>query len=581
MRKIIIVAVVVLIAISAGAYIYFFQPFAEQAAITDVLPADTLVMVRVCELKRQIEAFRDGRMGQKLSGIDLPTLLTMMEVGPAQREVILQGLEDIKTAVESPWFDVLFGRDISIALLNGDYDLQIQHPQDLGVMLDAIVLVAQPRQPTHVLESLNAMLRTQSPVKTQPYRQWEIHEIPLKNGPSVYYALDQGLMIAGLAVGPVQRCLDQSLDPAASLSLAEAYQRYGADLLKPKGLELLAFANVEGGLALFDRIIDRQPFDANEVEMLRSQMVRMRGIQTIHMAHFDDGGELVRTKLIMGIDRRQMSPALLGATGIRPMDNPTLKYIPKDAMLYSWQNTVDLKLYWQEFQQSPGVTADDIAEVRRTVATQTGMDLETLIAAFGTQAGFLVNTINMNGMFPIPEIALFIETVDPDRVDGLIKAQVSQFNMPLMQETYNGTDLHYVALPLGDALSPAYTFSEGFCTLAINRNLLKAMLDAPDTDHLGDSPGFQSVDRGLSDANNNIFYMDTQRLLTATRELIGRSLTWMALAKPDGVQKARQIAELGIYPLLDGMATMRAVGGRTTMADDHIRSDVLMLLDRP
>ncbi len=580
MRKIVILSVIAVLTASAGAYVYFYQPFARQTAMEAVLPGNTLAMVRICELKKQIERFNDGRMGRSLAGIDLQRLMAAMEVQPDQRLKITQGLETFKAATQSPWFDALFGQDISVAVLNISLDPQQFENNDLQPLLDAAVLVARPKQPTRVLESLSSMFATQISVQTQDYQQWRINQFALDNGKTVYYALNDGLIIAGLSALPVQRCLEQSLQPETSLLHAQTYQRHCAGMFKNGQTDLIAFAAAGRAIALLGEAVGRQAEKAPQMNLLKTQLEGMQGIETINLAKFDDGTPLVRSKMIVGIDRQQMSPGLTRALSIAPASNPTLKHAPADVLLYSWQNTFDLKLYWQQIQQHPGMTPESVAQIKQSFATKTGMQLEALLEAFGTQAGLLINDINMDGMFPIPELALFIEIKQPDRIDQLIKQQISQFNMPLQQEAYRGTDLQYVMLPAGANLSPAYAFSEGFCTLAINRTLLKSMLDAAETSHLGSHPDFKALGKGLTEKNNQVFYLHTEGMVAKVRELITWGMAWMAMAKPDGIDQAKQIVELGINPLLDGFSMIKAVGGRTCTEENQISSDIQMLLDR-
>jgi hypothetical protein len=188
--------------------------------------------------------------------------------------------------------------------------------------------------------------------------------------------------------------------------------------------------------------------------------------------------------------------------------------------------------------------------------------------------------LNMGGMFPIPELALFVQVRQPDVIDQLIRHQAEQFNLPVLKESYKGTDLQYVMLPLGEDMSPAYAFSKGFCTLALNRTLLKSMLDEDGTNRLSSHPSFKAVNQGLTDENNQVFYMRTDGLVAKTRDIVNWALTWMAMAKPNEGDQVRQIVELGVYPLLDGLSMFKAMGGRTYTQGDRINSDMQMLLDR-
>lgn len=580
MRKIVLVSIVVALAISAGAYVYFYQPFSQQTVIESVLPGETMAMVRVCELNKQIERFKAGRLGQSLAGIDLARLMEVMEVPVKDRLEIIQNLEKFKTAIDSPWFNALFGRDIALAVLNVSFEAQQSSAADIKKLLDAFVLVSRPKQPTHILESLNSLFATQLSVETQTYKQWDIHKVLLKEGRPLYYALTDGLAIAGLSAVPVQRCLEQSLTASASLLQSAAYQKHCSTLFKAGQTDYIAFVDADEVFGLLFKLANRKVEKDTEKMALKAQLESIQGVDTINLVQYDDGGSVVRSKLILEMDRERLSPMLAQIIGTAPVSNVTLKLAPMDTLLYSWSNNFDLKLYWKQVQEQPGMSPETVAQFKQTFAKQTGMALDALLEAFGTQAGLLLNDINTGGMFPIPELAFFIQVKQPEVVDQLIKRQIKQLNMALQKETYHGTDLQYLVLPMGADLSPAYTFSDGFCTVAVNRNLLKSMLDAEEANHLSSDPSFVALNQGLTDENNQVFFMHAEGLLAKVREVVDLGLSWMAMSNPKGVEKAKQVVALGINPLLDGIAMIKAVSGRTYIEDDHITSDVQALLDR-
>ena len=580
MRKVILPALIFILVASAGAYVYFYQPFSREASMVAVLPADTLGLVRVCELKKQIVRFKSGRLGQKLAGIDLSGLMEALQLPPEQQQEILKGLENFTAAIDSAWFDTLFGQDILLALQNGSVEPQQLKDPDLQALAEALVVVARPKQPTRVLNSLNSMFATQLSVQTEAFQKWELNSFVLESGQTVFYALTNDLMIAGLSARQVQRCLVQSLQESTSLLHAPAYQKYAAALFKSGETDLHGFADTGRMIALVHEAVSSQDGSDPEMAVLKTQLERMQGIESINFAQYDDGGELVRAKMIVGIDKSRMTPTIAQAMGVAPVANPTLKHVPSEALVYNWQNTFDLKSFWQEVQQQPEMTPETVAAFKETFAMKTGVELEPFLEALGTQAGLLIKDINTGGMFPIPELALFIEVREPDMIDQLIRRQVGQFNMPLSQEDYKGTLVHFVMLPTGADMSPAYMFSDGFCTVAVNRTLLQGILDAPEAGHLGGYPDFKALGREMTEQGNQIYYLRAAGLFAKVRDLITWGMAWMAMAKPDEVEQTKRVVELGIYPLLDGLSMIKAVGGRSYSGEDHFSSDVRVLLER-
>ncbi|KJS30523.1 MAG: hypothetical protein VR64_14925 [Desulfatitalea sp. BRH_c12] len=581
MRKGLVVLIILLLAISAGAYVYFYQPFNQPKAIESLLPSDTVSMLRVCELKKQIEQFKHSRLGRSLAGIDVARLLDAMEIPPHQRDDFLRKLETLKQTAESPWLDTLFGQDVAVALQRITFAPDGLQEPDLQTLLDSVTIIARPKQPTRVLESLQSIFATQQvATATETYQQWKIHAIALEGDATAYYTLVDGAMIAGFSAAPVKRCLDQSLNESTSLLHAPAYQKHSADLFKSGKTDLLAFADVADILRTLGETVDHFNEDIEQRKILHAQIDQFRGIETLNLTGYDDGSPLITYKMVVGFDRQQMSPKMTQITRFTPTANPTLKRIPANVLLYSWQNNFDLASYWAEFQENPQISLETVQDIQSTFETNMGLTLEELLQALGTQAGLLINDINTGGMFPMPELALFIEVKQPEIIDQLIKTQASQYNFALQTEPYKATVMNYTVLPFGDNLSPAYTMADGFCTIALNRMLLKTMFDTEGSGALTGQPNFQAVDQGLTAKNNQVFYMNPQGLLDKTRQTISWAMAWMAMTKPDDAKRAQQIITLGIDPLIDGLSMIKAVGGRTYIEDDSVHSDTQVLLDR-
>ena len=580
MKKIVVLIIVLIAAISAGAYIYFYQPIAKETQLVSVMPADTVGMVRVSELKKQIERFRTNHMGQSLAKIDLPQVMDLMGIPADARVKIDQFLVTFKATIDSIWLDMLFGQDVALALFPVSIDATRIEDFDPRTLFDAAVLVARPKQPTRLLESLNDMFSTQIEVRTETYKQWEIKEFALQNGMPVYYALAEGLLIAGLSLKPVQRCLDQSLDAATSLLQAESYKANCAGLYMAGKTDLLAYMDIgylfETGSRILDSLGEEKPVQGN----YKSQLEKLKGLENLSLASYDDGGPLVQSSFIVGIDRNKMVPVTAKALSVEPAVNTTLQQVPAKILAYTWQNNFDMNQYWQEIRQDSRMTPEAIEKIKTEFAQKVGIELEKFMELFGNQAGLLIKDINMGGMFPIPEIALFIEPKQPDSLDRLIKRQAGQFGIQLQQEAYNGADITYTMLPTGADMSPAYTLNKGFFTIAINRELLKTMLDVGKSENLVTDPHFKAIDQRLSDANNQVMYVNTEALIVKIREIVTWGRGWMAMVKPEGAEKNRQIVELVVNPILDGLSMFKAVGVRIYSEETRIICERYTYLDR-
>ena len=580
MRKGIVAVIVLALLGSAGAYVYFYQPFARPPALISLLPGDTLAMVRICRLKEQIQRFKTGRMGRSLARVDMPRVLALLQVSERDRTEFMQFSEAFKNALNSAWFDLLFGQEMVVALQGSALHLNAAGQFDRQQWREAVIFVSRPKQPTRVLESLNSMFARQLQVGSESFQQWKINHFALDPGLSIYYALTDGMLVAGLSPKSVQRCLEQSLDETGSLLQAAAYKAHCAGLYKDGQTDLIAFADTRTALDLGRQAVAKAAEKQPDLAALKKQLADLNGLESINVALYDDGGPLVQAATVVGIDRRRMSPIMARAFGSKPETNPTLRRIPMDALVYAWQNTFDLNLYWQQFQHNPAVGLRKIRQIQDAFKRNLGMDVDQFLAAFGTQFGLLVNDIDTGGMFPIPELALFIQAVQPAVVDRTMHRLADQFGTPLQTEDYKGVTIGYTVLPMGASLSPAYACSDGFCTVASSKTLLKAMQDADAKGDLTAHPDFKAVDHGLTDANNQTGYIQMEGLVARSRDITAWAMAWMAMVRQETAERNRQIVDLLINPVLDGLSMIKAVGTRTYIEETRIKSDTYAALDR-
>ena len=325
MRKSIVALLVIALLGSAGAYIYFYQPFARQPALDSMLPGDTLAMVRICRLKKQIERFKVSRMGQSLARIDIPRIMTLFQVSAKDRDAFVQLSEAFKNALNSAWFDILFGQDMVVALPGSALHFNPAKQLNWQQWLSAVVILSRPKQPARVLESLNSMFSKQLEMHREPYRQWVINRFDLENGRPVYYTLTNGMLIAGFSPEPVQHCLQQSLDAAGSLVQTAAYKANCANLYRAGETDLIAFADTHAALDMAREAVAKASGQRPDLATLKKQLTDMNGLENVNMALYDDGGPLVQTATVVGIDRQRMSPLMAKAFSSRPEANRTLK----------------------------------------------------------------------------------------------------------------------------------------------------------------------------------------------------------------------------------------------------------------
>ena len=146
-------------------------------------------------------------------------------------------------------------------------------------------------------------------------------------------------------------------------------------------------------------------------------------------------------------------------------------------------------------------------------------------------------------------------------------------------EAWGATTIRYLALPQGEALSPAYAVGNGFAILASNRALLKTLLDREkNAPRLPDSALFKAVDRGLSGPNNRVDFLRPDQAAARLKEMLnlGLSLAMMSGKRQDS-HRIAYLSDNVLAPLLEALSAYKAVGSRTFSEKNAIQADVYVL----
>ncbi len=543
----------VIVAVAAGAYVYYDQPHQADLPIEAVLPGDTKGMLKVYNLVDLISGLEKSRLGQAVSGIDHEKVMDLMALEANDRIAVKTFLQTARELLDSPWFDLLFGRETALAIQSpaSSANRMSSGWPDSQVMVSSAVIIARPSQPAHILDSIRHVFSFQGEIQTQKYREWDLNHFSLNDSTNLYYAVTGGLVIAGMEPGVVQKCLDQSLDPESAMLNSDSYKANAAELFM------------------------EQPHDIAFYGAFSKS-----GVQDAGMVVCTLPDDRIKVKTIMGMNPDIMPHSAVRMTGIRPADNPTLQYVPSGALSCAWQNTFDVDIFWQMLQEHPQVPAELLTLIQKRFFDQTGMSFESFRALFGTQAGFVINEIHSGNMFPVPELALMVEVTDTGAIDRLIREQVKQIRLPLMDEKVGDTTVNYTMLPLGASLSPAYTFRDDFLILATSRELLSTMLTREPGDSISADADFQAVDCGLTKKSNQAGFTRSGAMLSRVQDILTWAMVFGAMARPAGeVETTRQILDTLVYPVMDGLEMVRSVGFCTVNEENRLVSRMLLSLE--
>jgi hypothetical protein len=565
-----IVAIVLLVA-AAGAIWFYTRPPEEMLQPAQVLPRDTLVMIEAVDLKESLDEFRAGPLGQAISGIDWAACMQAFNAAPEEVRRMQQLQAQLSAAVDSLWFDALFGDRAVLAVLTPPTTDPSVPPETIWRQTALILLQSHPS--SEMIQWIGKMFAgnvTISPVEMDGVR---MDKVEAPDTPAFFVAIRHGLMLAALEPAPIVRCLAPKADNRANLVDSPDFASLREEMKLPGTARSFAWIDLHQIYDHWVAPLQRQGVEdvaAKEVLKLWDGFNRAKPV--IAAAGTRDG-DLSHQRWRLRYNAADLSPKAARMFEIPPQPNATLAWIPDRLLYYGWHN--NLRQVIESVADLSRLDAGQATEFRQKFVAGTGVSFEDAVGAFGDQFALLIQDVHTGGLFPVPILALMAEAEKPEIIEQLVATAASTSQLTLATEQHGQTLIRYLALPYGENLSPAFAFRDGFWMVASNRQLLKTLLaESQAGASLVQDPMFKAVDKGLSEASNKVTFLRVDRIAAKTKEIA----TWgLSLAMMSGkVKNPRQITCLSddvLTPILDALARYPAMGSRTVNEANTVQAD--------
>lgn len=579
MKKTIVIVVLLGIVAAGGGVWFFNRPATGVIQPAELLPPETLVMIEAVNFKKSLDEFRAGPLGKAVSGIDMPACMGAFNADPEEIESVSQLQAQVRAGVDSPWFDTLFGDLVVIAVLQPDTD-DIRALSEM-VLRESAIMVLRPKKPAEIIQWIGKMLAGDVTVTSQTTDGIQMDKIDTGGGLPLFVTTERGLGLVALDPKPIVRCLAPSVTgERSSLAQLPDYAAFREALGTPETVRFFSWFDLHNILnEWLDWADQAEPGDAS----LAAAQKLWRGFNQARPAMAavtTDDGEVIHHRWQVRYNAGDLAPDIARMLDVPPEMNTTLPWIPDASLYYSWQNNLGQVL--ESALDGAHLDADQTAELKQAFLASTGVALEDALNAFGNQFAIMVRDIKTGGMFPVPELAVMVEAGQPELIEGLMETAVRNSGLAIVTEEYRGERIRYLALPYGEDISPGYAVREEFLVVASSRGLLKKLLSKEGAQGgLVDSPSFNSVNRGLSDLNNQVVYVQTGEAAARAKDLLkwGLSLAVMT-GKAGDANQMLYLSNKVVEPILDGLTMYPAMGARTVIRENGIESDIYVLKPR-
>jgi len=542
MKKTILIFILLALIAAAGigGYLYFNKP---KDMLTDVLPQSPLAYVQFSDVEQGLKKLATMPVWISIRDLNYD-LLQKESAGQGKQWQILKMVRDqILAITSSPVSKKLFGNEVAFAVYPPDKEIDV-YLSDIKSMDPALAeeLFAGFRLLTRVdrdvqLAEFTARFFNQFGDNVtrgeEVYKDETVHTITINNlGIQFGLVRLNDIMIIGIGGKAARSSIDVYKKDQSALSLDPQFVRLKKEYLEPS--QLTALFNfkalgrfLEKQMESFMRVSaggDEQDFRRQGEEF----MAQLSGFETLGISSQLE--PVVRVSYHMLFDPKKLNPDFAEIYTCPARENQSIRFIPKDVLGYQWNNCLNLGHYWQQLKMEMAQRPDSTEQIAM-VEAQTGFNIEAdILPAFGDEFGGYIQDIQIGGLFPVPKMVLFIKIQDRGKAQRLLARLKEQPFIRLQQENYNGIPLEFVALPLGQDISPGFCFIDDYLLVATSNTLLRSSIDAskePSMSLLA-NPTFKEVDFGLTDKNRSVQFIMVGSLIDKIKGVARWGNQWVS-----------------------------------------------------
>mgnify|MGYP001576178075 CR=1 FL=1 len=523
MKKIFIIILVAVVIIGAGAGFFLWR--GKALAIEDVLPQGALFYVKFSDVDNNFSAIKSTAFWQSLQTVRWDYLLEKGGFSRHQQELFKFIGEEFADPSTAAVLKEFFGQEFALAFYPPSTDpgeIAILPEQDIygfvRKMFSNVLLVTRAQGKGIFVDFLARFLRYDAKLQpeTEDVEGYTLHYVTL---PGTNLRIGFVNIHDLLVIGIDEHILDQSVRtsrreiPAFS---SDAHLRRSRErAMVPSEFdgywnmaEISAYTNEYLG-ALVTRMEEEirntaapREQDSSERNERNERNERQEGGNTRQNVESIKAWLTERTRLAAGLDvlgvsgRRDDMLALKfdlyfdqdkvdpkkGATYSCPAaPNATLAFIPAGAVVYQWNNCLDLKALWDEIKQEVAAAHAGVEDAVTPInALETVLDMnieEDVLPAFGDEMGGYLKDVRVGSLFPVPEFLFFIKIGDEAKTKEFLTRFEDRFLEHVRQEEYNGIPIGYVVSPAGGDIELAYCILDKYVLFSLSRPVIKGAID--------------------------------------------------------------------------------------------------------
>lgn len=545
MKKLTFIILAVLLVLALGVGVYYKIKLAK-LPIEKILPEGAVLYGRVSGIEKGLQEFKSTRLWWEMKNIDIELLLRKSGLPQEHIEQYEIFKSDFFRFAAELFLDKIFGQEIALAVYPAKIDFDPKEPKtmlnSITNLASNVILVTRLKPEAEFVEFLSKLLNKfnqKAQIIHEEYKGHRITTVKLGNELDFAYVQIRDLLAIGLGKKSATSCLDVVVQDKPSFSEDRNYLSAVSEL--PQSAQTVGYGNLEALFAEIRRLVKKTLSQSPEipseerVKILES-FAKTEGFKTVGLASVS--GKISEAKIVINVDKSQMDAAVAKAYSYKPQKNETFNFVPKDVIGYQWNNCLDMKLAWDNFQQQLAKRPKQVSgeqtpeQIIAEKEEDLGLSIEyDIIPALGNETGGFLSDINLEGPIPIPEILLFVKINDKATIESLINNLTKKNNLLFQSEEYKDRQIKYISLPFGQSLQPGYSFLNEYLLVSTRKEVLKKSIDVFNDESMSllASGDFQDINFGLTEENNAVSFLKTDLLLGKMREISAWALNWLSL----------------------------------------------------
>jgi hypothetical protein len=570
------VILTVIVVMAVGLYFLVTARIGKVTA-ADFLPEEILLAVEQQDLGQLLEDYKNSRLGHTITGIDY--LKIASDLGMAQEEVDkISGVsKKMGDFFKSPVFKELFGKEFTLALLPVT-DINLASPDKAAT--GSLVFISRPSHDADILKLISSLFIGKLNQTSIQHGKYSIQQIALEEGIVLNVATVQGYIIAALDVGLVQASLDRFDNKSGSkkgtLAQSSEYIRLRQEFTDAKCFVYVSMPTLYSQAGRFAEQLDIPEHD----ELLKA-IDQWKGWNGLAFGAWKEKGQ-IRDKGVVLFNREKLDPLVAKMCSVKPTENKTYAMVPADILGYYWTNTLNMGMFWEMFRREMQGSEEQLKAIEKEVKAATGLELDQILAMFGSEAAVLMKEMVTDGFIPLPNGAIFLKIEKEADLLKMVKSQLAKMDIAIQAEEYKGVALNTLDISFHPSLRPVYVMHQGYLILAGSADMVKKIIDSQGSQGLIAEKSFQQVNeglhKGLTGSNNSVSYVKFSSLLKMIRELANWGGTILSMQDPETGRKSKVVFDQLIFPLLDGLGMYEAMGSRSVIQDDSLIMESTMIL---